>query len=108
MIRTAPFLVSLAALVWYGRKSFHARLDAPAQKWLFLCSICLVVMVFHPTTNSILAGGAHAMLYLSVLAPIFWAPQLKLTPERIQRLLFIILISCGQLSWHPGARVINL
>jgi len=54
-----------------------------------------MAMIFHPTTNSILAGGAHAVLYLSVLAPIFWAPQLKLAPERIQRLLFIILVSCG-------------
>ena len=95
LIRTAPFMVSVAALIWYGRKSFHTRLDAPAQKWLLLCSLCLVAMIFHPTTNSILAGMAHAILYLSVLAPIFWAPQLKLTPERIQRLLFIILVSCG-------------
>jgi hypothetical protein len=94
-IRTAPFLISLAALIWFGKKSFHFRLQAPAQKWLVLCSLCLLAMVFHPTTNSVLAGGAHAMLYLSVLAPIFWAPQLKLAPERIQRLLFIILISCG-------------
>jgi len=95
LIRMAPFLISLAALVWYGKKAFHTRLVAPAQKWLVICSLCLVVMVFHPTTNSFLAGAAHAMLYLSVLAPIFWAPQLRLSPERIQRLLFIILMCCG-------------
>lgn len=95
LIRMAPFLISLAALVWYGKKAFRTRLVAPAQKWLVICSLCLMVMVFHPTTNSFLAGAAHAMLYLSVLAPIFWAPHLRLTPERIQRLLFIILLSCG-------------
>jgi len=59
LIRTAPFMVSVAALIWYGRKSFHTRPDAPAQKWLLLCSLCLVAMIFHPTTNSILAGMAH-------------------------------------------------
>src|SRR5205807_6937414 len=41
VIRTAPFLISLAAMAWYGKKSFHARLLAPAQKWLVLCSLCL-------------------------------------------------------------------
>lgn len=95
IVRMAPFLISLAALIWYGKKAFHARLVAPAQKWLIVCALSLVVMVFHPTTNSILAGAAHAILYISVLAPIFWAPHLELTPERIQRLLFIILLCCG-------------
>jgi hypothetical protein len=95
VIRMLPFLVSLGALVFYGRKFFHTRLAAPAQKWLVLCCIWLILMVFHPTTNSLLAGAAHAMLYLSVLAPIFWAPHIKLTPERLQRLLFIILICSG-------------
>jgi len=51
-------------------------------------------MIFHPTTNSILAGMAHAILYLSVLAPIFWAPQLKLTPERISA---VVVHHSGQL-----------
>jgi hypothetical protein len=95
VIRMAPFLLSLGALFFYGRKAFHARLIAPAQKWLLLCSAWLVLMIFHPTTNSLLAGAAQATLYISVLAPIFWAPQIKLTPERLQRLLFIILICSG-------------
>src|ERR1700682_599237 len=95
VIRMAPFLLSLGALFFYGKKAFHARLVVPAQKWLLLCSVWLVLMIFHPTTNSFLAGAAQATLYISVLAPMFWAPHIKLTPERLQRLLFIILICSG-------------
>ncbi|HLY98652.1 MAG TPA: hypothetical protein VKT33_06260 [Candidatus Angelobacter sp.] len=95
LIRMAPFLISLGPLVFYGRKVLHFKLMAPAQKWLVLCCVWLVLMVFHPGTNSITAAAAQAMLYLSVMAPIFWAPHIKLTPERMQRLLFIILIVSG-------------
>jgi hypothetical protein len=95
LIRMTPFLISLGALVFYGRKAIHFKLTAPAQKFLVMCCIWLVLMVFHPGTNSLVAGAAQAMLYLSVLAPIFWAPHIKLTPERLQRLLFIILICSG-------------
>jgi hypothetical protein len=95
LIRMAPFLISLGALVFYGRKAFHFKLMAPAQKWLVLCCIWLVLMVFHPGTNSLVAAAGQALLYLSVLAPVFWAPHIKLTPERMQRLLFIILIISG-------------
>ncbi len=95
VIRMAPFLLSLGALFFYSKKAFRARLVSPAQKWLLLCCIWLVLMIFHPTTNSLLAGAAQATLYVSVLAPMFWAPHIKLTAERLQRLLFIILICSG-------------
>jgi hypothetical protein len=52
-------------------------------------------MIFHPNTNSLLAGVAQVLLYLSVMAPVFWAPRLNYTSERVQRLLFIILICSG-------------
>ena len=96
LIRIAPFLLSLVALAWYCRSKSRIRLNPPAQKWLLICLGYLALMiVVHPGTNSLLSGLAQTMLYLSVLAPVFWAARLKYTPERVQRLLFIILVCSG-------------
>lgn len=96
VIRVAPFLLSLLGLAWYCRSRSRSRVSPPAQKWLLICLGYLVLMIFvHPGTNSLLSGLAQTMLYLSVLAPLFWATRLRYTPERIQRLLFIVLVCSG-------------
>ena len=95
LIRTFAFAVSLAALLWYTRARPRPWYRHPAEKWLILCLAYLAIMIFHPTTNSLLAGFAQLMLYLAVMAPVFWVPRLKQTSARIQRLLFIILICSG-------------
>jgi hypothetical protein len=94
-IRIAPFMVSLLALVWYSRKQSTAAVNPSSWKWLVICVAYLAIMIFHPHTNSLIAGVAQTLLYLSVLAPIFWASKLKYTPERVQRLLWIILLCSG-------------
>src|SRR5206468_11381291 len=53
------------------------------------------LMVFHPTTNTYVAGVAQAMLYLCVMAPIFWVPALVRNSAHLTRLLFILLICNG-------------
>ncbi|HWZ46212.1 MAG TPA: hypothetical protein VNW97_22255 [Candidatus Saccharimonadales bacterium] len=58
-------------------------------------------MVFHPSTNTFVAGTAQVMLYLSVLAPIFWVPHVQYTPKRVQRLL-LILLACSALNSSVG------
>jgi hypothetical protein len=95
LIRTSAFAISLAALFWYMHARPRPRQRHPAEKWLILCLAYLALMIFHPNTNSLLAGFAQLMLYLGVIAPVFWVPRLKQTPGRIQRLLFIILICSG-------------
>jgi hypothetical protein len=95
LIRTSAYAVSLAALFWYRLARPRLWHRHPAEKWLILCVAWLLIMVFHPTTNSLPAGLAQLMLYLAVMAPVFWVPGLKLTSARIQRLLFIILICSG-------------
>src|SRR5258707_3906701 len=94
-IRMSAFAVSLFGLAWYGKKIARSGLNAPALKWLAICFVYLGLMIFHPRTNSLLAGIAQVMLYLSVLAPMFLASHLKYTPQRVQRLLFIILVCSG-------------
>ena len=94
-IRIAPFLMSLLALAWYSRKKSTATVRPSSWKWLVVCIAYLTLMIFHPYTNSLIAGMAQTLLYLSVLAPIFWASKLKYTPQRVQRLLWIILLCSG-------------
>ena len=52
-------------------------------------------MLFHPSTPSLVAGLAHLAVYFAVLAPLFWAPMLVNTPERLARLLWLLLICSG-------------
>jgi hypothetical protein len=52
-------------------------------------------MLLHPTTNTFLAGLAQIGLYLAVMSPVFWAPAFVKSPERLRRLLWLLLICNG-------------
>ena len=94
-LRVSSFGISLAALIWwFGKRDRNAN-PHPAAHWLFLAVVYLVVIVFHPKTNTPLAGLAQTMLYLSVLAPAFWASEMVRKPQQLMRLLVILLICNG-------------
>lgn len=93
-IRVAAFGISLAALAWWIGKR-RSSSPHPAAHWLVLAVAYLGLMIFHPTTNSFPAGLAQVILYLSVLAPVFWASAMIRSPERLMRLLVILLICNG-------------
>jgi len=93
-LRIAPFAVSLVALAWWQWKRSKIA-PHPARPWLLLAVAYLWLMIFHPTTNTLLAGLAHVMLYLSVMAPIFWVPTLIRGPHHLARLLGILLVCNG-------------
>ncbi len=93
-IRTAAFAVSLMALaLWFEKSTRTPR--HPAQTWLVCITVYLALMLFHPTTNSLLAGVAQIGLYAAVFAPVFWVPPLIRGPEHLSRLLLIFLICNG-------------
>lgn len=94
-LRVASFGISLAALVWWlGKRKRNSRAH-PATHWLLLAVVYLVLMIFHPTTNTTMAGLAQTMLYLSVLAPAFWASAMVRSPQQLMRLLVILLVCNG-------------
>ena len=96
LLRIAPFAFSLALWMWVAFRPQESPIRPhPARRWLILIAVYLAFMVFHPTTNTLLAGAAHAMLYLSVLAPALWMPALVQGPRHLQRLLWILLICNG-------------
>ncbi len=93
-LRVAAFAISLAALAWWmGRRRRHT--PHPALHWLLLSVAYLALMIFHPTTNTLLAGLGQTMLYLSVMAPVYWAASMIRSPQRLIRLLVILLICNG-------------
>jgi hypothetical protein len=94
-IRVAAFIISLAALGWW---LLHPAIRQPLHKantWVSAIIILLGVMIFHPGTPSLYGGLAHAMLYLAVIAPFFWAPTFVRSPEHLARLLGLLLICNG-------------
>jgi hypothetical protein len=94
-IRTSAFGISLAALGWYVI-SPHAKIrQSRAQSWVFGVMALLAVMLFHPSTPNFLGGLAHLTVYFAVMAPLFWAPVLVDTPERLARIMWILLICAG-------------
>ena len=94
-IRTASFVISFATLLWWAIAVAKTSRSHPAQPWIFAAMAYVVVMFFHPQTSSTFAGLAQFVLYLSVIAPIFWAGTFVRTPERLARLMALLLICNG-------------
>ncbi|HKR00433.1 MAG TPA: hypothetical protein VJT09_07155, partial [Pyrinomonadaceae bacterium] len=94
-LRVAPFAISLLALAWRMMNGVKEERPHPARPWLLLAVAYLVLMIFHPTTNTTLAGIAQMLLYLSVMAPLFWVPSLMRGPQHLGRLLILLLICSG-------------
>jgi hypothetical protein len=96
LIRVLPFGLSLVGLaLWLLSERSPEEPRHPARPWLASSAIVVGVMVLHPTTNSPIAGLAQTALYLSVMAPVFWVPRLVSSAEQLDRILAIVLVSCG-------------
>ena len=94
-VRVASFAISMALLVWWAfGNAKHSRVH-PAQTWLVVSIIYTAAMVLHPFTSSTLAGIAQIVLYVSVMAPLFWAPAVVRGPDHLARLMTLLLICNG-------------
>ena len=68
----------------------------PAWKALVFAAAYMTLMIFHPTTNTTLAGLASVGMHLAVVAPIFWVPDYFLGDfKRLARLLTILWVLNG-------------
>jgi hypothetical protein len=95
-IRSGFYGLSLLALLYcllVSSRTFARR--HPARGWLIAVMVWLGLMVFHPTTNTLLAGIAQSGLYLSIMAPVIWAPHFVQDRARLNRLLAILLVCSG-------------
>jgi hypothetical protein len=94
-IRVAPFAISLLGFLYLPVKSANPVKAHPARRWLIAAMAYLGAMMFHPNTNSFLSGAAQVMLYLCVMAPLFWVPPLIRDSRHLVRLLSILLVCNG-------------
>lgn len=88
-VRSASFGSSLIFLVLLPKLRRQPHPSTYAAMWVL---IILVLSLFHPTTNSWLAGGAQVVLYLAILGPLFWVPNLQITVTELRKVLLIIFI----------------
>lgn len=94
-LRVSAFAISLLAYGWWQLQDDDRRVPHPANHWIVGVLALLSLMLFHPTTASLLGGSAHLMVYFAVIAPVFWAPALVRSPEHLARLLGLLLICSG-------------
>jgi hypothetical protein len=94
-IRIASFAISFATLLWWAIAVAKTSRPHRAQPWIFGSMAYVVVMFFHPLTTSAYVGLAQFVLYLSVMAPMFWAGTFVRTPEHLARLMALLLICNG-------------
>ena len=106
-IRVAAFAISLAAFAWWQIESTVQVRISKAQSWVAAIMALLAVMLFHPTTPSLVGGLAHMAVYFAVMAPLFWAPVFVRTPEQLARILWILLLCSGANSMVGVLQVYN-
>ena len=94
-IRVASYGISLEALAWWYFQKQAKPENHPAFPWLKAALGYTALMILHPTTNSYKSALAQVALYLSVLAPFFWAPAFVTSPERLRRVLWVLLACNG-------------
>ena len=94
VICSQPFAISLLGLIFltYTRRTVRGH---PGRSLLMLIIAYLLVMIASPETNTLRAGMAQTMLYVAVMAPVFWAPLLVRSKRQLQRIMAILLICNG-------------
>ena len=94
-LRVGVFALSLMGLVWCLRRSRLTRVH-PSWILLVIAAVYMVVMIFHPATNTMMAGLAQIGMHLAVAAPLFWAPRYFLGDyRRLLRVLTILWVLNG-------------
>jgi hypothetical protein len=87
VIRVAVFGLSLGFLFRIPKTGFHH----PAKPWA-IAVICIMMLQFfwHPYLSSIPAGAAQCLMYLAILAPLFWVSRLDLKESDFLWLVYLL------------------
>ena len=93
-------LLPWAVVAASGRKP-PPGLKFAALPLLTVAAGWLALSVFHPTSNSLAAAVAEALLNISIFSPAFWAPALVTDTRQVRRLLMVIF-ACNVLGVMMG------
>ena len=94
-LRFGVFALSLIGLLTCLRSSRLTRAH-PSWALLVIAAVYMVLMIFHPATNTVMAGLAQTVMHLAIAAPLFWAPRYFLGDYgRLLRMLTILWVLNG-------------
>jgi hypothetical protein len=97
-LRIATFGGSLVLLAGLrGKGGIH-----PAAPVGLLAMLVVAIQVISPGTTSLLAGTAHATLYLAVMGPLFWVPRLDPDVRVVRRVALILWV------FHTASAVLGV
>jgi hypothetical protein len=88
VMRSAAFAGSIALVALFPRlqgQRFH-----PATGWAMLAVVLVLMGIFHPQSNTMLSCLATAAMYFAVVAPLLWAPGMRLDEKWLARLIVTI------------------
>lgn len=111
IVRSAAYLISLALLfIVPGRSQRH-----PAMPWVVAAMVIVGLELLNPGSTIPLASFAQWALYLSTLAPLFWATRQSLNIAALRRVILILwyfhavssLFGVLQVQ-YPGSFVISV
>lgn len=87
VLRVATFVLSLG-LLWKAPKTGCKH---PAQPWaLAVLGIMALELFWHPYHSSTLAAIAQCVMYLAVLAPLFWVSRLEISDRNFRGLIYLL------------------
>ena len=94
-LRIGVFALSLMGVIWCVRRSRSTRVH-PACIPLLIAALYMTIMIFHPATNTVMAGLAQIGMHGAVAAPLFWAPHyFRGDDRRLLRVLTIFWVLNG-------------
>src|SRR5262249_31733239 len=86
VIRSGAFGCSLLFLfVLPSRSARH-----PAAQAILVVLVIMGLSVLHPTTNNVVAGLAHVVLYVAIVAPLWWVAGLHVDDRGFRRIMLVI------------------
>jgi hypothetical protein len=87
-IRAFPYMSSLVALL-ASSQAIGAESIGPGARWIIASLVLMIACLMHPATW-MMSGIAQIVFQLSLAAPVFWAVRVWITPERLERLLWLV------------------
>ena len=95
-VRVGAYAIAIFGFVlWWFARGARRDVRHPSQRWLSLVFAYLVLMIFNPLTESLLAGVAQVGLYFAIFCSVFWAPAYVNRPRQLTRILALLLVCNG-------------
>jgi hypothetical protein len=99
--RVGQYSMPLLAWLVLGMRGGRSMGILPSAAWLAGAIGYMCLMIFHPDTNTLVAGLAEIVLCASVMAPAFWGTEALASPRQVRRLISILLF-CNAASALVG------